>query len=897
MKSTKLLCFVIILLMSSFISANESAILAWWDFDTRDSTGSVPGKIGGAIQFNGSNFIESELSGLYESITISMWVKTNELVSPFTSLLSTDSWNESDIHLLFLQDGRLQLSINNNRPGDVSCDSDITSSFGKWIHLAVTYDSKEKKAVFYVDGKAVKQQQYQKALPVHFNEFCIGSWAGRERFFNGLMDEICIYKRSINTNEIGKLFKGEVVSDGLLLKWSFDSIDTEAISDESSNGHNGFIKSAVDVNYVFDKIGKQNDLLAGNFKIVDGVKGKSIKLDGFTSYITRTVEQSPKIDEEFSVEAWIAMAAYPTNWCPIIDNHKSPDMGCFFGINAQGHLGLQLSADGKWQQVQSQQAIPFRQWTHTAGTYSPQEGMKIYINGKLAGSANVTGKFSPAVNLPLLIGRHSIKQKPEGNLNPDATASVYTFFDGIIDEVKISNRVLSAGEIADTFKENKPKNKPDIALRILPCGPKGEGPFGAFYTNLKYYDEWDALWRVGQYPDVFVRFEKTPCRFVFWRGTNYIPNWVTENGIWYNNEFNETWGHGAIGCAEPMSDKQCRHSHVRIIENSDARVVIHWRYALVDNFYNFARVDELTNWGDWTDEIYTIYPDMVGIRQITLHSNAPAEPHEWQESIIVMGPGQKPDEVILTEALTLANMDGQSKTYSWQNGPPKNPREPANANIHLINTNSKYKPFVILQPQSNPTYDIYSASYRPEISKFPWWNHWPTAINASDGRYAMVADQASHSSLTHIYWKEYSQTENSMTKIMLHGLTGKTAEKLVPLAHSWAEPAELKLDCDGFTSSGYDPAQRAYVLSSKQPDKSVTLKFELEATEQSTVVNPAFVIKNWGEEDVKLKLDGKEVPKGKNFRIGYEHNLDGIDMVVWIKCEATKPVKFEFKSD
>ena len=661
---------------------------------------------------------------------------------------------------------------------------------------------------------------------------------------------------------------------GIIAWWDFDNINDKV---------------------VLEKVTGLKYVIAGNFKIVDGVKGKAIKLDGFTSYITRSAEQVPKIDGEFSVEAWIALAAYPTNWCPVIDNHKSPDMGCFFGIDAQGHLGLQLSADGQWQQVQSRQTIPFRQWTHIAGTYSPQEGMKIHINGKLAGTKEITGKFSPAANLPLLIGRHSMEQKPDGTLRPDATAAVYTFLDGIIDEVKISNRVLSSEEVSDTFKKYKPENKPDIPERILPAGPKGAGPFGAFYTKLKYYDEWDSFWPVGDFPDVVVRFDKTPCRFVFWRGTNYIPNWVTENGIWYNNEFNETWGHGAIGCAEPMSDKQCRHSHVRIIESSDARVVIHWRYALVDNYYNFARVDEMTGWGDWTDEIYTIYPDMIGVREITLHSNAPAEPHEWHESIVVMGPGQKPDDVIQVEALTLANMDGQAHTYSWENRPPANPKQPENANIHLINTNSKYKPFVILSPKSNPSYDIYSGELRPQVSKFPWWNHWPTAMKPSDGRYAMAADQASHSSLTHIYWKEYSRTENSMTKIMLHGLTDKTAEKLVPLAQSWAEPADLKLDCDGFTSFGYDPAQRAYFLSSKQSKKQLPLKFELEAAEQSTVVNPAFVIKNWGDAEVKLKLDGKEIPKGKTFRTGHLPTLEGKNLVVWIECEAIKPIKIELE--
>ncbi|MEI6675654.1 MAG: hypothetical protein WCO57_10790 [Verrucomicrobiota bacterium] len=62
--------------------------------------------------------------------------------------------------------------------------------------------------------------------------------------------------------------------------------------------------------------------------------------------------------------------------------------------------------------------------------------------------------------------------------------------------------------------------------------------------------------------------------------TNYIPQWVTENGIWYNNQFVERSSVGlkeTTGCVEPMSDKQCRYLQVRIIQDNDARKIIHWR--------------------------------------------------------------------------------------------------------------------------------------------------------------------------------------------------------------------------------------------------------------------------------------------------------------------------------
>ena len=55
-------------------------------------------------------------------------------------------------------------------------------------------------------------------------------------------------------------------------------------------------------------------------------------------------------------------------------------------------------------------------------------------------------------------------------------------------------------------------------------------------------------------------------------------------------------------------------------------------------------------------------------------------------------------------------------------------------------------------------------------------------------------------------------------------------------------------------------------------------------------MNPVFVIKNWGESDCVLKLDGKEIVKGKTFRFGHRHTLEGTDLIVWIKKASTKPV-------
>ncbi len=649
---------------------------------------------------------------------------------------------------------------------------------------------------------------------------------------------------------------------------------------------------------VIDNVSGSKDRVFGTFfKLVPGVQGNAVLLDGNTSFIQRRGEFVPKLLNEFSVDAWVALGAYPTIWCPIIDHNSNSDNGFFIGIDAYGRPGFRIRTEDKWVEIVSDKKIRLRKWAHIAGVYSATNGITLYLNGDPVSNLKVGKPFKPANNAELFIGKHSVKERPEGTIRPKGTAPVYTFFDGILDEIRIYDKALSASAIKAYYLKLLPKSDPQLAVRTLPAGPAG-GEFSAVYATLKYYPAWDALWPVGDYADVVVRFDEFDGRFVFWRGTGYVPHWITENGIWYNNEFAETWS--KTGGHEPMSDKRCEFSHVRIIENNKARVVVHWRYALIDNWYGIARKDSLTGFGEWVDEVFTIYPDGVAVREMTLHSIQPQSPHEWHESIIVMSPGQRPEDVLEPEALTLANMKGETYTFSWADGIPKEAGDMGlvhvleNPNIQLINTKSEYKPFFIVSPQSNPACEIFSnKELRPEVSMFPWWNHWPASQKGSDGRFALESDRASHTSLSNCHWDAHKITEKTQTKLMLNGLTNKKPEQLVPLAASWSNPPELCVKSNGIEEKGYDPSSRAYLIDVNGAEISDGLEVEIKATMDSPLVNPALILKNCRFSDIVLSINGKKLVRDSQFRLGHVPTLEGTDLVVWLKYESNQLVNIK----
>ncbi len=653
--------------------------------------------------------------------------------------------------------------------------------------------------------------------------------------------------------------------DDLIAFWNFDDVQNRIIT---------------------EKISSQKDTIKGNFKIVDGFSHKAIKFDGFTTCITLSAEQAPKIDGAFTIEAWVALYAYPWSWCPVAAQTDNEKAVFYFGIDSRGCFGLQLAVDGNWITCRSQAApeskvgLSLATWHHIAAVFDPNSGIKLYQDFKLASELPLKGSAILARNEEFWIGRNKTPKTPDFPVREWATYPSNYSLDGIIDELKIHNRALSEKDIANTYTALGPVGKPPVESRKFPVIENPSGTFGAFYTQLKYYDEWDSLWPVSEYSDVVVLFDKLPIKVAFWRGTRYSPCWVSENGKWMADQSRELGGNWNLkegpreklptGCMEHMSNAQCRSSHVRIIENTDARVVIHWRYALLDVLYRQYVVDPLTGWGAYGDEYYTIYPDGVAVRSLLPGRGG------WQETIFLNEPGTKPEDNCELGAITLANLKGESRTFSWENGYPKfNLIEPL---IQMTNLKSKYRPFMIFRPGSRMR--VFNVEVRPEYSHFPWWNHWPVAQIISDGRHAQAPDMASHSSLV---WG--SPVDNAA----LYGMTEKPAASLVNLAKSWIKAPELKITGKGFTNDGYDFHQRAYILSCHTQGSN--LNCSLNASADSPVVNPAFVINNWGEQKPQLKINGKRIKQGADFRFGFRRTLTGTDLIVWIKVETIKPLK------
>jgi hypothetical protein len=657
-----------------------------------------------------------------------------------------------------------------------------------------------------------------------------------------------------------------------------------------------------------DHVSRTEDEIRGNFRFVGGISGTALKFDGYTTAVVRQAKKAPTLGGAFSVEAWIAMAAYPWNRCPIL-TRENEGRGFSFEVGPQGELALRAYVGGWPRECVSQETLPLRAWAHVAGVYEPGRGLRLFINGRPVGETPFARVMDQAKESDMVIGAVTEPRRPSHAVGRgEGTIPSWYALDAVLDELKIRQCALTESECREAAQRPARLPSPNIPPRVMPSGPAGPGRFGAYYTRLKYYWEWDDLWRVGDDPDVIVQFDGSPVRVVFWRGTRYSPAWVTENGLWMADQSAESGNQE--GCIEHMQDIHCRYSHVRILENTPARVVVHWRYAPSSSLNHLWITDDRTGWAWWVDETYTFFPDGTGMRKIEWREPDPAHRFPWlqiQETSVLCHPGQESEDVLSRQAITLLNLKGERQVYGWPDDEMPNTRErrnlpadpsiirdirPEKPNIQIVNYRSANKPFIIFEPGNR--YRVYVGRVRDKLQNFPAYNHWPVNQTNSDGRFAQAADRASSFSIAYSTPVIHQGERGQRWASYLYGMTDKPQDRVVELARSWIQPPELKLEGQTYSYCGYDRSERAYIL---EMAKAGRISFVLEAGEPSPMVNAFFLIKGWDGPEARVMVDGRPLTGDKEYRTGHLRRLDGGDLLLWIERTSTRPVSIVIEPD
>jgi hypothetical protein len=212
-------CVVLVVLALALSStASAAGLVGWWTFDetsgnvAKDSSGKgndgrivgtpqwVPGKIGGALQFNGSTYVNCGRDpslNLREQITMAFWFNVQAFSNTWEAFLAKG-------------DGAYRASRSNGTGDSVHMgitggnyfDATTIVTGGQWHHYCGTYDGAT--ACIYIDGKLDATRQYSGGIgdSSSYDLYIGENQQATGRMLHGVLDDVRIYDRALSEQQI-----------------------------------------------------------------------------------------------------------------------------------------------------------------------------------------------------------------------------------------------------------------------------------------------------------------------------------------------------------------------------------------------------------------------------------------------------------------------------------------------------------------------------------------------------------------------------------------------------------------------------------------------------------------------------------------------------------------------
>lgn len=152
-----------------------------------------------------------------QSFTTVMWIKADAFTGGHMSLINSDDWKINSTHFQIYRDGSLESSLFG---GIVTRTKSHTVTLGQWHQVATTWDLSNKKVSIYCDGEQMKTwSSTRDEFPLwslkeaHLGKMTLGHWDSvdhhnkTQRNFKGSIDEVLIFSRAFNADEIEALYQ------------------------------------------------------------------------------------------------------------------------------------------------------------------------------------------------------------------------------------------------------------------------------------------------------------------------------------------------------------------------------------------------------------------------------------------------------------------------------------------------------------------------------------------------------------------------------------------------------------------------------------------------------------------------------------------------------------------
>ncbi|MBE0534933.1 MAG: right-handed parallel beta-helix repeat-containing protein [Phycisphaerae bacterium] len=494
--------------LKAFWKMNENAGSVVADSSTNTNTGTLvngPQWTGyGALMFDGADDYVSCGTGAGLNITGSLTITASINPTSFGGSgwgRIVDKGTGSTGYSFFLEEatGSLVYVVYG---GDMVRSNSNVVTLNKWQHVAVVYDNATKRAHFYVDGKPAGSSAYATA-PASASTSPLSLGIRRQdmsRAFHGAMSAVRVYNCPLSAAGIAEVCDEDYpfalypigdkeVDENATLSFEVKGIMPDvkvaihehklpstpslvnniftwkAASGQAGkyevtfSGTSGSIQDFETITVTVKQKPQSISGLVGWWRFDEmsgttagdvsptnsvgtltngpvwtaGKSGGALKFNGNNAYVSCGTHAALNMTDSLTLMAWINPATFGANGYGRIVDKGANQAGYSFFVDERGSSIAYVVYGGRVVNSASN-VIALNQWQHVAVVYDKAANMvRFYVDGQAAGTADYTTPPPAAPDRPLVIGIREFN-KTRG-------------FDGLIDEVRVYNKALTAEEI------------------------------------------------------------------------------------------------------------------------------------------------------------------------------------------------------------------------------------------------------------------------------------------------------------------------------------------------------------------------------------------------------------------------------------------------------------------
>ncbi|HVQ58803.1 MAG TPA: LamG-like jellyroll fold domain-containing protein [Solirubrobacterales bacterium] len=176
---------------------------------------------------------------------------------------------------------------------------------------------------------------------------------------------------------------------------------------------------------------KNNGTVSGATSVAGGKIGRALSFDGVNDKVDVPDAASLDLTTGMTLEAWVNPTT-KTGYRTALMKERNKDLVyALYASNGSTPKLENFTATENAATAPAANSLPLNTWSHLAATYDGTT-LRLYVNGTQVATKAATGAMPNTAN-PLRIGGNSVWGE---------------YFSGLVDEVRVYNRALTAGEIA-----------------------------------------------------------------------------------------------------------------------------------------------------------------------------------------------------------------------------------------------------------------------------------------------------------------------------------------------------------------------------------------------------------------------------------------------------------------